>query len=168
MIHEDIIGETFYYLSKKSADEIIEMHESNPKRLIGLCTTIAVLKGVAKSSTNPDYPKHSIATTILHTSTLQQLSVVSQTEESDDESKHNDIILADKSSIFSNEQLMWEMIMDNLSNEENELLELMLSDTTKKKEYDINEKKLLSRIRKIIINKGLRVKPCLSRNKRKK
>lgn len=67
-IHQDITQETFYQLSKKNADEIIEIYERDASKLIGLCVRIAILNGVAKKG---DRPYSSIAGSILFASRLK-------------------------------------------------------------------------------------------------
>lgn len=63
-IDEDLNQLTFLELCKKSPDEIIEMYEDDPSRLVGLCVRIAVLKGVAKGENTT--PKHNLCDWILH------------------------------------------------------------------------------------------------------
>lgn len=71
-IHEDLLQEVFYWLSRKPAKEVITMYEDNPARLIGLSVRIAVLKGAAKEGPNRiNNPKHSLIGYILHTSNLR-------------------------------------------------------------------------------------------------
>jgi hypothetical protein len=71
-IQEDIVGEVFYYLSKKNPDEIIEMYETDQSRLLGLAVVIAVRQGVGCLNTKDIYPKHSVAKQILFTSNLNK------------------------------------------------------------------------------------------------
>ena len=67
-IEEDLNQIVFLELSKKSADEIINMYEDDPNRLLGLCVRIAVLKGVAKNGT--EYPKQNITKFLTYLSNL--------------------------------------------------------------------------------------------------
>ncbi len=159
-IAEDIVQETFLHLSKKSADFIIELYEDNPKRLIGLCVTIACLKGVVQ---NRGYPKHSLAPWILFASNFQQLSHLNPTEthSSDDtnQDKHQ-IVLSDSSTEPDNYAEMWELIRTELTEEEKVTLEYFLNlkkkagrlKTHLKQQYNF----LLQRIEEILQNHKIR------------
>lgn len=125
-IHEDILQETFYWLSKKPPDELIEMYEDNPKRLIGLSVRIAVLKGVASNSRDKDYPKHSLAKYILHASNLQQRENLSPTDDYNEEDGFSQFIF-DPDSLPNNFQEMWDTIKSELSAEERQFLDEYLN-----------------------------------------
>ena len=152
-INEDIVQETFFWLSKKTSDEIIEMYEDNPKRLLGLAVRIAVWKGVSKKKSSNN-PKHSLAQYLLFTSNYQQMDNINPTDNFEDGDVHN-IHLIDKDSEVDNEKLMWETIRENLTQDENEFLEYVLSHKRKgghfKKEKE-QYSNLLKRIEEIIID----------------
>jgi hypothetical protein len=172
LIYEDVLQETFFYLSKKSAGEIIDMYyysragKKNEnggclKRLIGLGVCIAVLKGITKSGKN--YPKHSIGQWILFGSNLNQLSYLSPTECShEDEPSHNNTVLMDPSTETDNFKEMWSLIREQMTPAQEKELEYFLNLKKKTQGRYKNEIKdrrtaLLKRIEEIIVQNKINV-----------
>jgi len=120
-IWEDVKGETFYHLCRKSPEDIISMYEDNPARLLGLIIRIAILKGVASNSNNPDYPKHSIAKYILFASNLSKHEYLSPIGEKDVGDFVQTVLHPD--TLPDNFKEMWDTILSELTPEENTFLE---------------------------------------------
>lgn len=116
LIHEDIIQETFYWICRRPAEEIIEMFESNPNRLIGLAVRIAALKGFVKNSKNPDYYKHSLARYILFASNFQQREHLEPCGEKIEENPFIlELVDPDTDKDFNS---IWDFIEPNITEEE--------------------------------------------------
>ena len=147
LIHEDITQEVFYHLSKKSADEIIEMYEDNQNRLIALCTTIAAWNGVGFLNNKSTYPKRSVAKYILFSSNLNQLEYLSTTDEGEDDDVTKSEMTCNNE---EHENEMWETIFDELTGYKKQLLNQYLNrETTRgafKKKYRKRIKGLIASI----------------------
>lgn len=137
-IESDIIQETFLHLSRIPAATLIEMYEDNPKRILGLATTIMVRKGVAEHNVTHN-PKHSIAQWIMYGSTVKSIIDYTNEKESnllfsitDDDTELEEIL---------EEHKMWEYIRQNLTQPEQQLLDEILEILTNPKKNKIGIRK---------------------------
>lgn len=172
-IAEDVEQEMWMHLSKKSADEIIDMYTDSgnkPKghwdRLVGLCTTIAIWKGVSTNPKNKEYPKHSLANFILYGSNLNlgQPTFISPTDSAEDHEgkpgqqpgQEIEINILDKSSDENTDETLWQMIRERLDDDNLESLDYFINLQKKQGRFkdEVKEKyiRLLDAI-KTIINK---------------
>lgn len=165
-ISEDIVQETFFHLSKKTSEEIISMYYDDGrkpdgclKRLIGLSTVIAVHKGVSSNKSDPNYPKHSLAKYILFGSNFQQLSSLSPTEHTDDDDKHQGLVLRSHDDEEDGSAQLWAFVRERLTAGERDTLQyhLDLKKTQGRYPKAVKEKyiALLQRIEQIIVSNGI-------------
>ncbi|MFL5808628.1 MAG: hypothetical protein ACJ749_03850 [Flavisolibacter sp.] len=161
-IHEDVLSETFYYLSRYNTDKMVEAYQADPKRLFGLAIDIAIKKGVAKHSKNPEYPKHSVATNLLFASNFGTACNVSSTEWFEDfavEKFFKIVTLVDEDSenadyLHGPELSMWEIIEKELDIEEIIFLQDMMRPKGRKMgryklEFKAQRDALFEKIRKL-------------------
>lgn len=132
-IHDDILQVVMENLCKYNTDKFIQAYKENPKRILALSVTLALRKGVYKDTRTSKYWSHSIAQQILHQSTLNTLEHISSTIE-DDTNEYNlpQISIND---IYEEpeEHQMWDCIEQQLTVEENELLQQHLQPDFKPK-----------------------------------
>lgn len=170
-IAEDVVQETFMHLSRKSADEILEMYFDNPKRLVGLCVTIAKWKGFAKHPAHQDYPKHSLANFILFASNLNHFGFLSTTDAGNETDEDYELNLVDEESTESSDDKMWEVLKENLDEEDLDSLNYFL--TIKKKQgrfkKEVKDKyiRLVNSIKRIVNEQGLNVPSPINKGYRR-
>lgn len=128
---DDVLNETFYYLSRMKAVEIIEMYEDKPNRLLGLFVTICKRKCFLTNKSQPDYPKHSLAKFILYTSNFQKNISINHSE--------NDFSQQLTDEEDDSRKEIWETIYSSLNKEQ-------LAFITN--HFNINEKERKSLMRK--------------------
>ena len=139
-IDEDIIQETFYYLSKTSPEKIISIFNQGEVNLLGYASLIAIRKGVLSDSKNPNYHKHSIAKHILFASNLQKCEIVS-----DDNNEEDDFTIPVAIDDNCTEEL-WLLIRQSLSKTENTFLNQLLYSTKRRGRYKNNIKNKRERL----------------------
>ncbi len=155
-LEEDFVQEAFMWLSSKSADYILELHNDNPRRLVGLGVTIAIYKCFSRNSKNRNYPKHSALTYWLFASNLTSMQTLSPTEDCDDDGEAFGRVLVDESTLPKDEDDfdVWKLIRANLNEEELKTLDYHL--TLKRgpgqfsNEVKFKYNKLVKRIEEII------------------
>lgn len=133
---DDVLNESFYYLSRIKADEIIEMYEDKPNRLLGLFVTICKRKCFLTNKAQPDYPKHSLTKFILYTSNFQKNIAINPSENIDDDNNFSNQ-LTDEDDESKKE--IWETIYSSLDKDQ-------LSFLTN--HFNIDEKERKSSMRK--------------------
>jgi hypothetical protein len=122
-IQDDILQETFYHLCRTKAEQLIEMYEDDSSRLLGLSVRIAILKGVTKNKSNPDYPKHSVMTSILFASNLNHPQSLSVTDDIEENENAYCYVLIDPDSLPNATKDLFELINMELTDEEIEFLD---------------------------------------------
>jgi hypothetical protein len=145
-IHEDILQEVFWHMSRLRSRDVIEMYEdkknggvTSSSRLVRLATRITSLKGFAKKK-DSNYPKQSFMTSVLFASNLSgraEIGFVVDNEneiEEDEEETKNFNEEVEEQLIDKNEpNLMydvWELVREKLSKSDLKFLEMLF--TTKK------------------------------------
>lgn len=135
LIHEDVIAETFYHVSKIPDEKIIDLDQQ--QKLLNYACCIAIRKGFLKDPNNPGYHKHSVARNILYGSNFTESNEINETAELEDE--HN---------------LLFEFIREHLTEEENNFLNHILYDKKKrgrfKSEIKMKKDLLFEKIKMII------------------
>lgn len=161
-IYQDAIQETFMWLCRKQPQEIIEMYEDDPKRIIGLGVKIAVLKCFSANKNDPDYPKHSLCRYILFASTFNTMQHISSTECSgeDDPNDYNKV-LVDRGTEEDPDKELWALIRSELTAEQNEWLTYFINLKKTQGRYLKHVKEaytdLLNAIEAIIITKKINI-----------
>jgi hypothetical protein len=130
LIQEDVCNEVFYHLAAKPASYILEIHNRDPKKLIGLAVRIAVLKGFSSNPRMPkDYPNHSLVKYILHGSSLsifnERIESTENTNHQEEYSKKTDskyVFHADTDEYSEDESETLVEARKHLTDNENELL----------------------------------------------
>lgn len=158
-IQDDILQETFYHLCRTKAEQLIEMYEDEPSRLLGLSVRIAILKGVTKNKSNPDYPKHSVMTSILFASNLNHPQSLSVTDDIEENENAYCYVLIDPDSLPDAAKDLFELIYLELSEEDIVFLE-EFAETKKgstKKADKIAFAELSKKIKSIIANHKIKI-----------
>lgn len=110
-LESDVLQNTFYYLCRISADQLIEMHLDNPRRIVGLAVSIMVRKNVLQNKVTGN-PKHSLCHWIMYGSNCGE----KQRDDDDDELSMIDNL--SNEDIIDDDSKMWEFIYENLNDEE--------------------------------------------------
>lgn len=161
-IQEDILQETFYHLCKTKAEQLIEMYEDDSSRLLGLSVRIAILKGVTKNKSNPDYPKHSVMTSILFASNLNHPESLSVTDDIEENESAYCYVIIDPDSLPNAAKDLTELIYTDLSDEEIEFLDEFVA--TKKSQRKKADKEKFASLRERVKSTVLKHKIKLNNN----
>lgn len=153
-IHEDILQEVFFHLSKYPNDKFIELMSRNPDKLIGLAVRIAILKGVTKNSVIPDYPKHSVLTNILFASNLNKANYKPPAGCEDED--NFEFTIPENTEL--EHEIFWSEIKEDLNPDEIIFLDTYLNSKKKTGRYKASEKlkldNLIDKIKIIIKRNG--------------
>lgn len=159
---DDVLNETFYYLSRMKAAEIIEMYENKPNRLLGLFVTICKRKCFLTNKAQPDYPKHSLAKFILYTSNFQKNISLTHSENIDDDNDFSQQLTDDED---DSRKEIWEIIYSSLNKEQLAFItnhfnidEKERKSLMRKKEYKKKYEDLVFHLSAIFKNKNYNVK----------
>ena len=159
---DDVLNETFYYLSRIKPDEIIEMYKDKPNRLLGLFVTICKRKCFLTNKSQPNYPKHSLTKFILYTSNFQKNISINPSENVDDD---NDFSQQLSDEDVENKKEVWEIIYSSLNKEQLTFLtnhfnleEKERKSLMRKKEYKKQYEDLVSYLTSIFKDKNYNVR----------
>lgn len=129
----DFTNETFFELTKKTPDYLIEVFERDVNKLVALCVTICKRRGFLPSHNRTDLPSASWKQSYFHTSNLNQSAYYSPSEQSEDSSSnfyHQQYVLAEESNPVKE---VFEDVRLHLTENQNDLLENYFMLLAKKK-----------------------------------
>jgi hypothetical protein len=183
-IHQDVVQESFYELSRYNIDELFLAFCDNPNRVVALCVNITKRTGFRKMNDNVS-PNQSVAKKILFASNLNKMNYISTTQDmvvfrndtTDNTNNFNglkDMELFEFPDYITDDDInVMEIIKSNLTDSEKEFLQIILANVFNKKiptypkdlrdsymtlnEYKINLVMLKDRIREIIKNNGIKI-----------
>jgi hypothetical protein len=131
-IQSDILQVTFEHLTKLDPKKLFEMYDDNPNRVFGFALRIAIRNGVLADKRTDNGYRKAIATYILKDSSYYQRSD-SEIDEDALIDEYNPIEYQEQELEIENESnQMWNHVRNQLSESENLLLNIMLSDTSTK------------------------------------
>lgn len=143
-IQSDIKSVVFENLIKYDLDKFVEAYQDEPDRILKLAKKMVLWKGVYQDKRCKKSWMHTIAQQIIHQSTLNTLEHIDSIDESTDDfnlpqADTNDLLIRNEDE--ENEIQMWEYVRSQLTNLENEVLDVALLPTppkmkgTLKKQY---------------------------------
>lgn len=154
-INEDILQVVMENLWKYDTNKFIDAYLDNPNRILGLAVTLALRKGVYKDERTSKFWNQSIAQQILHQSTLNTYQHIDTTQDNTNDYNIIQISTDDNETMEfeRNNEMMWSYVKVNLTQYENNILNIALTMNSPKMKGKIKKDyiKLLPKLKSIII-----------------
>jgi len=134
-IQDDILQVIFENLIKYPTAKFVEAYEDNPIRILKLAKKILLWKGVYTDKRSKKGWNHSIAQQLIYQSTLATLQHIDSIDTTTDE--YNIPLFNDHDAILEQEEddeekQMWLYVKQNITTEENQILDTQLQQQPKK------------------------------------